>query len=285
MEYFVVDAFTEKKFGGNPAGVVTYEELDEGFMQSFAAEVRFSETAFIKRLDTETFEIRFFTPVSEVDLCGHATIASFKVLLEYGAIENNHRYYMKARAGLLPVYLEDSLVMMEQGIPQLGSVFKDYEEIAEMFNISSDEIGDMNYNLVPQACSTGLWDMMLPLKTEKALNSLSPDFERLSEYCRANGLCGVHAFTLDTQEGDAMCRNFCPLYGIDEEAATGTSNGALIYYLYKNGVIDKFYKDYTFLQGYSMNRPSTITTRLVDNNGVRVMVGGNAVIIARGSIL
>jgi len=285
MEYFVVDAFTEEKFGGNPAGVVICEYFDEEFMQSFVAEVRFSETAFIKRLDKETFEIRFFTPVSEVDLCGHATIASFKALLECGEIEDNHRYYMKTRAGVLPVYVENSFVMMEQGIPQLGSYFQDYEEIAEIFNISPGDIGDINCNLVPQACSTGLWDMMLPIKTEKALNSLSPDFERLSEYSKANDLCGVHAFTLDTEKGVAMCRNFCPLYGINEEAATGTSNGALTYYLYKNGVIREFYKDYTFLQGHSMNRPSTITTRLVDKEKPRVMVGGKGVVLVRGRIL
>lgn len=285
MEYFVVDAFTEERFGGNPAGVVIYDDVDEEFMQSFAAEVRFSETAFIKRLDKENFEIRFFTPVSEVDLCGHATVASFKALLECGKIEDNHIYYMKTRAGLLPVYVENSFVMMEQGEPQLGSVFKDYEEIADIFNISSKDMGDKDYNLIPQACSTGLWDMMLPIKTEKALNALSPDFERLSEYSRANGLCGVHAFTLDTEKGVAMCRNFCPLYGINEEAATGTSNGALAYYLYKNGVIEESYKDYTFLQGYSMNRPSTITTRLVDNENPKVMVGGKAVVLVSGRIL
>lgn len=285
MEYFVVDAFTEERFGGNPAGVVIYEAAGEEFMQSFAEEVRFSETAFIKRLDKETFEIRFFTPVSEVDLCGHATVASFKALLECGQIEDNHKYYMKTRAGRLPVYVENSFIMMEQGLPLIGSAFENYKEIAGIFNISSENIGDINYNLIPQACSTWLWDMMLPLKTEKALNALSPDFERLSQYSRANGLCGVHAFTLDTEKGVAICRNFCPLYGINEEAATGTSNGALTYYLYKNGVIKEFDKDYTFLQGYSMNRPSAITTRLVDNKRPRVMVGGKAVVLVRGNIL
>jgi PhzF family phenazine biosynthesis protein len=285
MEYFIVDAFAEEEFGGNPAGVVIYEELDEKFMQSFAAEVRFSETAFIKRIDKENFDIRFFTPVSEVDLCGHATIASFKALLECGEIEDNHRYYMRTKTGVLPIYLENSFVMMEQGKPGLGRVFEDYGEIAGIFNISPEDIGDKNYGLVPQACSTGLWDMMLPLKTEKALYELSPDFGRLAEYSRANGLCGVHAFTLDTEESVALCRNFCPLYGIDEEAATGTSNGALAYYLYKYGIIKELNKDYTFLQGCSMNRPSTITTRLVDRDNTRVMVGGKAVVVARGNIL
>ncbi len=70
MLYYVIDAFTEPKFGGNPAGVVIHENLDEKFMQKFAAEVRFSETAFIKKIDNKNFEIKFFTPTSQVNLCG-----------------------------------------------------------------------------------------------------------------------------------------------------------------------------------------------------------------------
>ena len=285
MEYFIVDAFTEEMFGGNPAGVVLYESLDERFMQSFAAEVRFSETAFIRRIDEETFDIRFFTPVSQVDLCGHATVASFKVLLECGQIQDNQRYFMKTKTGVLPVYLQDSLVMMEQGEPKLGCTFEDYSQIADIFGISPEAIGDRQYGLTPQAASTGLWDMMLPVRSEKELYGISPDLKALAEYSKAHGLCGVHAFTLDTEKGDAMCRNFCPLYGIDEESATGTSNGALAYYLYKNGVIKDFGRDYTFLQGYSMNRPSAIIARLVDKNNPRVMVGGKAVVVVSGRLM
>ena len=82
-----------------------------------------------------------------------------------------------------------------------------------------------------------------------------------------------------------MCRNFCPLYGIDEEAATGTSNGALTYYLYKNNVINKFNKEYSFLQGHNMGRPSVITTKLINEENPRVMVGGKAVILTKGEIV
>ncbi len=285
MLYYVIDAFTETKFGGNPAGVVIHENLDEVFMQKFASEVRFSETAFIKRIDSYNFEIKFFTPTSQVDLCGHATIASFKALLDSKNIDDNNNYFMKTLVGTLPVNVSNSFITMEQGEPKLGKIFDDYKALGEIFKINKSDIGDMKYSLVPQAASTGFWDIMLPLKSKGALYALDPDFKKLAEYSKINHVGGVHAFTLETEDGTALCRNFCPLFGIDEEAATGTSNGALTYYLFKNKVINEFNYDYTFLQGHSMGRPSHITTRLINKNNPKIMVGGKAVIISKGELI
>ena len=80
MRYFIVDAFTDRPFGGNPAGVVLLEGdtfPSEEMMRRIAAELRYSETAFIRRHSAQEFTIRYFTPKAEVELCGHATIASF----------------------------------------------------------------------------------------------------------------------------------------------------------------------------------------------------------------
>lgn len=284
MLYYVIDAFTEIKFGGNPAGVVIHENLDEVFMQKFAAEVRFSETAFIKKIDNENFDIKFFTPTAQVELCGHATIASFKALLDSCAIEDNNTYFMNTLAGTLAVEVNQSFIMMEQAEPQLGKIFDDYDSLSNLFKIDKSQIGDINVNLVPQAASTGLWDIMLPIKTKDDLYALNPDFKALAEYTKINKVGGVHAFTLDTKEGIAESRNFCPLYGIDEEAATGTSNGALTYYLFHNHVLNKFDQEYSFLQGYSMGRPSNIITKLINKNNPRVMVGGQAIILSKGEL-
>ena len=91
MRYFIVDAFTREAFGGNPAGVVS---LEGGFpsdrlMQQVAAELRYSETAFVQQNGPAEFTVRYFTPAGEVDLCGHATIASFGVLWQHGLISEN----------------------------------------------------------------------------------------------------------------------------------------------------------------------------------------------------
>ncbi|MFJ3386508.1 MULTISPECIES: PhzF family phenazine biosynthesis protein [unclassified Lysinibacillus] len=284
MSYYVIDAFTATKFGGNPAGVVIHENLDEEFMQKFAAEVRFSETAFIKKIDNKNFDIKFFTPTVQVELCGHATIASFKALLDSCAIEDNNTYFMKTLAGTLAVEVNQSFIMMEQAEPQLGKIFDDYDNLSYLFKIDKSKIGDINFNLVPQAVSTGLWDIMLPIKTKDDLYALNPNFKALAEYTKINKVGGVHAFTLDTEDGIAESRNFCPLYGIDEEAATGTSNGALTYYLFHNHILNEFDQEYSFLQGHSMGRPSNILTKLINKNNPRVMVGGQAIILSKGEL-
>lgn len=284
MDYYVIDAFTESKFGGNPAGVVIHNDLDEKFMQKFAAEVRFSETAYVKNINNNTFEIKFFTPTNEVELCGHATIAAFKALLENDDIKENHTYFMKTLVGTLPVEVNHSFFLMEQNKPKLGELFTDYEDLANLFSIDKDQIGSKEFHLVPQAASTGLWDIMLPIKTKETLYALEPDFKAIANYTANNAIGGIHAFTLDCSKGIAESRNFCPLYGINEEAATGTSTGALIYYLFKNNVLHDYDQEYTFLQGYSMGRPSTIVAKIVNNNNPTVMVGGNAIIITKGKI-
>ena len=284
MLYYVIDAFTENKFGGNPAGVVIHENLDEQFMLKFAAEVRFSETAFIKKINNKTFEIKFFTPTDEVDLCGHATIASFKALLDHHLVEENQTYFMKTAAGTLPVSINESFIMMEQDVPKLGMQFKDYNTLGKLFSIDPNQIGHKELNLIPQAASTGLWDLMLPIKTKEALYALNPDFDAIKNFTEAHDIGGIHAFTLDCGTAIAESRNFCPRFGINEESATGTSTGALTYYLFKNKIVHNFDQEYSFLQGFSMERPSTIVTKLVNPDIPTVMVGGNAVILTKGTI-
>ena len=93
----------------------------------------------------------------------------------------------------------------------------------------------------------------------------------------------MHAFTLSESDG-VHCRNFAPLYDLDEEAATGTSNGALTYYLYKRGIV-KAGADNLFIQGEAMDRPSKISSRLSEEaGGVKIRVGGVAAILAEGEI-
>ncbi|WP_156304711.1 PhzF family phenazine biosynthesis protein, partial [Lysinibacillus sp. FJAT-14745] len=247
------------------------------FLYSFLARTDFG-------VEPKNFDIKFFTPTAQVDLCGHATIASFKALLDSCTIEDNNTYFMKTLAGTLAVEVNQSFIMMEQAEPRLGKIFDDYDSLSSLFKIDKSQIGDKTFNLVPQAASTGLWDIMLPLKTKDDLYALNPDFKALAEYTKINKVGGVHAFTLDTKEGIAESRNFCPLYGIDEEAATGTSNGALTYYLFHNHILNEFDQEYSFLQGHSMGRPSNIITKLINKNNPRVKVGGKAIILSKGEL-
>ncbi|SHF30168.1 phenazine biosynthesis protein PhzF family [Thermoanaerobacter uzonensis DSM 18761] len=290
MQIFIVDAFTNKEFSGNPAGVVLLEKgekVDEKFMQNLATELRYSETAFLEKLTNDSYNIRFFTPTSEVALCGHATIASFTVLKELNFVKPNTVVTMHTLAGDLPVYIEEDKIMLEQAAPEAGEILDSEENIlriSQALNIAPEMIGDSLYNLKPQLVSTGLWDIIVPVKTKKALFEINPDYSAIAELTKEKNAVSIHVFTLDKKEAVADCRDFAPLYGINEEAATGTANGALTYYLYLHNVINELDKIYLIHQGESMGRPSKIYAKLVKKDkDIKVLVGGSARILIKGN--
>ncbi|WP_238283874.1 PhzF family phenazine biosynthesis protein [Rossellomorea marisflavi] len=281
MKFFIVDAFTDVPFGGNPAGVVLVDEMDESFMQLFARELGYSETAFVERRSDSSFHVRFFTPNTEVDLCGHATIAAFTVLLDNGLVADGRSYIMKTGAGDIPVHLTNGRIMMEQAPPSLGNLCEDVKELAGLLGI---KVSSIEGSLPPRAVSTGLMDLMVPVTSRRALDAINPDLKALAAYQKKHGLEGIHAFTLDTTDALACSRNFSPLYGIDEESATGTASGAMTYYLYHYGVLTEFEEEFRCLQGEGLQRPSVITTVLTDPAKPLVLVGGTGIVISEGSI-
>jgi len=291
---YQVDAFTDKPFGGNPAGVVPdAKNLSHNEMQKIASEMNLSETAFIKKIDNDCFEVRFFTPKCEVDLCGHATIASFYVLGKKGYIRPEGRDLVRitqrTKAGLLPVELyfkngEITKVFMYQGTPESFGEIDDLEEISEILGIKKDQVKIKGFNTKPEIISTGLKDIIIPVEDEEILKSLKIDFNKMDNYCVKKDSVGMHIFTLDNlNDGIVLCRNFAPTVGIYEEAATGTANGALMYYLYKNKVLKS--ENIIARQGMYMNRPSEIMCKVQsDGNESIVKVGGKAVIVMEGII-
>jgi len=292
MRLFIVDAFTDKPFTGNQAGVVVLEddEVSTQTMQSLAAELRYSETAFVRKSEVDgdaDFELLYFTPVSEIELCGHATIASFSVLRHLGMATAGHVYRASTKAGIMEITVESDIVMMEQGEPQCGEPLSADEitQIAKLLGIDTEEIGDERFALLPAPVTTGLWDLMIPVRHKATLFSITPDFDGIEEYSRANEIVSFHVFTLDENRALANCRDFAPLYGIPEESATGTANGALIYYLFDRGIVEAE-KTYKIIQGETMNRASEIHAKVsLKGNMYRASVGGKAKIIAEGNLL
>lgn len=302
MKFYIVDAFTDVLFGGNPAGVVI---LDQGadfpkneVMLKTAAELRYSETAFIKQTGEKEFHLRYFTPAAEVDLCGHATIGSFFALAEAGLAAFGSSCVCNTLAGRLNIDLSGNTVLMDMGTPKAINKIADSNALHELYTIMgiSEENqgtvirkktlagGKEDLVLIPEMVSTGLPDIMMPVRDEKELSAIAPDFKALSRLSEKYEVVGVHAFTVNSEDGAIHCRNFAPLYGIDEEAATGTSNGALTYYLYKNGLLREGTEN-LFIQGEAMSRPSKITSRLtLDDGNVKIQVGGSAAILACGEI-
>ena len=295
MKFYIVDAFTETTFGGNPAGVVILPEgadfPSDEVMVKTAAELRYSETAFIKKLGEKEFQIRYFTPAAEVDLCGDATIGSFKALLHGGYIEDNAVYMNHTLSGDLNIVVKDGFILMDMATPVKISEIACEEGLEELYTIMGLSYADQKakgVNLIPQMISTGLPDIMMPVASRADLAAIAPDFPALSKLSERYEVVGVHAFTLDC-EGDEVkttchVRNFAPLYDIDEEAATGTSNGALTYYGYLNGFVAAG-DDCRFVQGEAMDRPSVILSHIeADAETCKIQVGGTGVILAEGEI-
>lgn len=312
-QFFIVDAFTDKTFGGNAAGVVVLNEKDdfpsEGKMIKLAAELRYSETVFIKPEQDSNeydFHARYFTPTDEVDLCGHATIGGIYCLNKTGVLKNGS-IKLKTKAGIINVEINGNTVLMDMAPPVHIATFDEYNLLQRIYgsmgiSVPSDESIS---KLKPMSISTGLPDIMLPIPSKKDLDKMVPNMDMISELSKDLEVVGIHAFATSydneaSAERKVFCRNFAPLYGIDEEAATGTSNGALSYYFYINGMLAPN-GVLNVIQGESMQRPSSITAMLsqtpsdvsahtacpapVDaRNSVRVRVGGSAAIVANGTV-
>lgn len=289
INIFQVDAFTDKSFKGNPAGVVPDSRLlTEEEMQKVAKEMNLSETAFVSPINDELYEVRFFTPISEVDLCGHATIASFYLLAKKGYIKSIQSgiktVYQDTKAGRLAVYLnyvngKIDRVYMEQVTPNNLVKFKDIDKLIKAVGIEKEDIGIGEEIVDPEIISTGLPDIILPIRKKEVLDNLKIDMDLLTKLSQDNDVVGLHAFHLPEKDSDVVyTRNFAPLLGINEESATGTSNGALIYFLKKNGFMKN--NDILAYQGESMDRLSEIYCNIDDNS--RVYVGGRAKIMIDG---
>lgn len=307
MKFYIVDAFADKLFGGNPAGVVLLDGgsdfPDEEIMLKTAAELRYSETAFIKQIDENEFQLRYFTPAAEVDLCGHATIGSFSALIDAGLAKKAESYIANTLSGRLAIEISTDSIFMEMAVPQAIGKIDAPEAIRELYavmGLSDENQGEFEtaqnpsagspvnssgtLTLLPEMISTGLPDIMLPVRSEADLDAIKPDFAALTELSKKYNVVGVHAFTANSTDGAVHCRNFAPLYDIDEEAATGTSNGALTYYLFRYGLV-RDGEENLIIQGEAMHRPSIIKSKLsADGSSVKIQVGGTAAILAVGQI-
>ncbi len=272
---YLVKAFTKDKKQGNPAGVMLDANgLSPEQMTQISANLDYSESAFVSNSDKADFRVRFFSPTQEVDLCGHATIATFHTLAEQGQIKFvSDKPVVKTQesgAGVLPVTCyPDGLVMMTQTDPKFDPEVKDRNEVAKLLNIPASSLEDMPI----QSVSTGTPKLMIPLKSRQFLFDINPNLTGIAEYCRQNGTKGFYPFTTDTldKDSDFHARQFNPLAGIDEDPITGVAAGALGAYIAHHKFSPK--TKFVIEQGYVMNKAGNI---IVDvSKGVQV--GGYAV--------
>ncbi len=277
MKYYILDAFTNQPFGGNPAGVVLLESdqfPEEKLMLQIAAELRYSETAFIRRHSDKEFTIRYFTPKAEVELCGHATIASFYLLHLEGLAAG--QCLCHTLAGDLRIEAGEK-VMMQMAMPRIVATIEDMEEIYKALGVS-----DYQPTMPVQIAYSGLPDLMIPLPDVDTLQALNPDIEAIAAITKKYDAVSFHVFAFANDGYTAHVRDFAPLYDIPEESATGTANAALTYYLQQKGCLG-VEADCSFLQCEAMGRPSVVATQIRKDG--TIYVGGTAAIVAKGEII
>lgn len=251
MRIYQVDAFTDQLFCGNPAAIVPSENwLPEEIMQCIASENNLSETAFIVPKDKDIFQIRWFTPTIEVDLCGHATLAAAHVYY-------NHLNYSKteikfdSKSGPLSVKMENDLYVLNFPADTLKK--------ANEYNQEFEKILKTNVLETYQ----GKTDFMVVLENETAVANLKPDFMKLRQI-PARGLIT----TARGLEVDFVSRCFYPQSGINEDPVTGSAHTTMVPYwaekLTKNRLVAK----------QISSRGGTLFCKYL---GSRVEIAGNAV--------
>jgi PhzF family phenazine biosynthesis protein len=211
---WIVDAFTRRPFGGNPAAVCWLEvPADDAWRQALAAEMRHSETAFLEPLERARFALRWFTPVAEVDLCGHATLAAAHVLFESGRLHADDEARFETRSG--PLLARRIGAEIELDFPaKPGRTCSAPPELAAVLGCAADALD-------PDACEENEWDLLVPLQDERRLLALAPGFARMAEWPYR---CVIATAPSERAEHDFVSRVFAPRYGVDEDPVTGSAH-------------------------------------------------------------
>jgi len=283
LEFVLVDAFASEPFAGNPCAVFPDAGgLDARAMQRIANEMNLSESAFVVPSDRADIGVRYFTPVEEMPLAGHPTIATAHVLHARGRIGANATFEMPA--GIVPVACDrvgDRLrYTMTQPAPRfLGTVDRGW--IARGLGLAEAELLDAP---PPQTVSTGSPMLMVPLASEAALDRCAPDRAALfADPARA--FLSVHAFVRLAGAGPAFAaRHFSPPGDVPEDPVTGSACGAMSALAFAAELIAE--PVFTVAQGRHVGRPGTVFVEVLGAPGAiaGVRVGGHAVTVATGHL-
>jgi PhzF family phenazine biosynthesis protein len=284
-----VDAFTQRRFTGNPAGVVLNADgLEDAEMLAIARELNNADTAFILSPDAADHDVRarFFTPRTEVGFVGHATVAAHYVLSRGAAAEGRRR--QKSRAGFVTVEVrgsgEQRRIAVRQSCPPLGRDLNERERLAvlDALALASD---DLDLRLPLRIVGAGSTRLMVPVRSHEQLKQLKPDFARLTTLSAQVGAAGYFVFTLAPQARDCLTesRMFCPALGIPEDPVSGNAHGLLGAFLARYEVLSRqgSHASFSGAQGHYLNRPGRVDVELEFRDGALdgVWIIGQAVSI------
>ena len=281
INIFQIDAFTNKPFSGNPAGVTFADGLTTEEMQLIAKEMNLAETAFLGKSDKADYHLRWFTPTVEVELCGHATIASLHFLNENKLLKEGQEITFDTMSGILKCRFESGKYFMQIPIYSVKEFTEGKDEILNSLGIDKKDLSEN----VPFLLAENAY-LYISIKSLKALHELKPNYKALKKLNSKGKEC-VAVYTLETvdKESFAHSRFFAPYYGIDEDPVTGSMNGPLMQVLIKAGLIKDEGKElnYTFEQGDVLSRRGRVGVRY---SGAKkeLYISGNAVTMLKGEM-
>lgn len=265
---YKVAAFAESPGGGNPAGVWVGDELpDVDEMQAIAAEVGFSETAFVSPTVGEKRIVRYYSPEAEVPFCGHATIAAGFVL---GSDGDASTYQFATAAGNVPVVVRSThrkrTVSLTSVEPKHRPVPSDL--LDSVMPILQWQAEELDSDIPPALAYAGAWHLVLAVHDRERLGKLDYDFDALKSLMLEQDLTTLQ---LIWRESDSVVhsRNPFPVGGVVEDPATGAAAAALGGYLRDAGLIDSP-SQFQIRQGDDMGRPSVLTVDVPESGGISV---------------
>ena len=262
MQIVQVDAFAERAFEGNPAAVCLLTEFPSAdWMQAVAREMNLSETAFLKRIEAG-FELRWFTPEVEVDLCGHATLASAHFLWQSGELATSEDARFHTLSGLLVARRQNEWIEMDfPSEPPIESPAP--TGLLEALGAS------------PAFTGRNRFDWLVEVGSEAEVRSLQPDFQSLRELCER----GVMVTSIaESEEFDFVSRFFAPAAGVDEDPVTGSAHCCLgPYWSAKLGK--------TELVGFQASQRGGVVRVRPQDDKARVILAGRAVTVLRAELM
>ena len=290
-DYLVVNAFANESFGGNPAGIFPVAEgLSDWEMQKIARQLNLVETAFVfsSREPGVDRHLRYFTPLKELPVTGHPTIAAWTALCHEGLVDFNIKkdFRQRTAAGIQDIHLEHSgkrvIVTMKQPKARFLKFVEDRQLVATVFGLCVDDLVDY---LPVQAIDTGLGHIVVPIKSFSALMKVKRNIEPLRQLCEDYEVYESQLFTSETEDSqlDIHTRNLSSRQGI-EDPACGIGNGALGAYLAKHIYSGEKEFSFTAEQGQIVQMPSVINVRITKSTEDRleIFIGGGGVVMAKG---
>ena len=297
--FVIADVFTSQRFGGNQLAVYTDSRgLNAAMMQDIAREMNYSETTFL--LPPEQggdYRVRIFTPRSELPFAGHPLVGSAFVIVAERMKEWSEPVtvlQLETGVGLIRVEVETKQgqaghATMTQPLPAPKGIYTDTEKLAAALSIKASDIESTGLPMEP--IYNGITTMIVPIATLAAVEQIKIDIGALERISHEAGVDTVLFFTLETlaPSSSVHCRVSAAAEGILEDAATGSANGPLGFYLVRHKLVDvKTLTKIVSEQGYEMKRPSLlhieVETDPANGEVIGVRVGGGVVIAARGEM-